>query len=117
MDTLYERLTELLNRKGITPYQLAKDTGLYSGFVTDLKKGRQKSMSSAKAEIVANYLGVSAEYLLYGKESDAPPVLTDDELKAAFFGGGEDLTQEEIDALWQETKDYIQFKKAQMKKK
>lgn len=117
MEDLYTRLTRLLEKKGSNPYQLAKATGIYSGFITDLKMGRQKSMSSKKAAKVAEYLGVSVDYLLYGKESEAPPVASDDDLKAAFFGGGSDLTPEEIDSLWEETKNFIEFRKAQMRKK
>ena len=116
-EDLYTRLTRLLDQKGSNPFQLAKATGLHSGFVTDLKMGRQKSISSKKAAKVAEYLGVSVDYLLYGKESEAPPVASDEDLKAAFFGGGSDLTPEEIDALWQETKNFVAFRKAQMRKK
>lgn len=112
MEDLYTRLTRLLERKGSNPFQLAKATGLHSGFITDLKMGRQKSISSTKAAKVAEYLGVSVDYLLYGKESEAPPIMSDDDLKAAFFGGESNLTQDEIDQLWKETKDFITFKKS-----
>ena len=117
MNDLYNRISELCERKGVSRFQMCKDTGLSYGFLTDLKMGRQESISTKKAAKVASYFGVPVEYLVYGSTSDAPPVLSDNELKAAFFGGGEDLTQEEIDALWEETKNYIQFRKAQMKKK
>lgn len=117
MSDLYTRITNLCKRKGITGYRLCKDTGLQPGFLTDLKMGRQTSVSAKKAAVLAEYLGVSEEYLLYGRESAAPPPVTDYELKAAFFGGEEDLSQAEIDALWQETKDYIEFRKKQMKKR
>ena len=117
MSELYLRITDLLNRKGITGYRLCKDTGLQPGFLTDLKKGRQTGISAAKAAKIAAYLGVSEEYLLYGRETDAPPVVSEYELKAAFFGGEDDLSKEEIDALWQETKDYIEFRKKQMRKR
>ena len=117
MSDLYKRISDLCDRKGVSRFQMCKDTGLSYGFLTDLKMGRQKSISSAKAAKVAEYLGVSVEYLLYGRESEVPPLLSDDELKAAFFGGESNLSKEEIDELWRETKDYIAFKKAQMKKK
>ena len=117
MNEMYLRITELLNRKGITGYRLCKDTGLQPSFLTDLKMDRQTGISAQKAAKIAKYLGVSEEYLLYGRETDAPPVVSDYELKAAFFGGESDLSPAEIDALWQETKDYIEFRKKQMKKK
>ena len=117
MNDLYTRITELCKRKGISGYRLCKDTGLQPGFLTDLKMGRQSGISAKKAAIIAQYLGVSEEYLLYGRETDAPPVVTDYELKAAFFGGESNLSSAEIDALWQETKDYIEFRKKQLKKR
>lgn len=117
MNDLYDRISMLCDRKGVSRFQMCKDTGLSPGFMTDLKMGRQESISSKKAAKVAEYLGVSVEFLLYGKESEAPPILSEDEIKAAFFGGEQNLTEEEIEQLWQETKDYIAFKKAQLKKK
>ena len=38
-------------------------------------------------------------------------------LKAAFFEGGEDLTQEEMDELWEDAKDYIQYKLDQRRRR
>jgi transcriptional regulator with XRE-family HTH domain len=38
------------------------------GTLTDLKMGRQKSLSAEKAQKIANYLGVSVGYLL-GEET------------------------------------------------
>ena len=38
-------------------------------------------------------------------------------LKAAFFEGGEDLTQEEMDELWEDAKDYIQYKLEQRRRR
>ena len=41
----------------------------------------------------------------------------EDDLKAAFFEGGEDLTQEEMDELWEDAKDYIQYKLEQRRRR
>lgn len=117
MSELYLRITELCKRKGISGYRLCKDTGLHPSFLTDLKNGRQSGISARKASVVAEYLGCSEEYLLYGRESDAPVMVSDQDLKAAFFGGENDLTPEEIEELWQETKDYIAFRKEQKRRR
>lgn len=37
-------------------------------------------------------------------------------LMAAFFEGGQDLSEEEMAALWQDAKDYIQWKLSQRRK-
>ena len=42
---------------------------------------------------------------------------TEEFLKAAFFEGGQDLTQEEMDELWEDAKDYIQYKLDQRRRK
>ena len=38
------------------------------------------------------------------------------QLMAAFFEGGQDLSEEEMAALWQDAKDYIQWKLSQRRK-
>ena len=43
--------------------------------------------------------------------------LQEDLLKAAFFEGGEDLSQEEMDELWEDAKDYIQYKLDQRRRR
>lgn len=68
MSSIYERITKLCNEKEISGYRLAKDLGLSPGFITDLKSGRLKGMSAAKANKVANYFGVTVDYLLTGEE-------------------------------------------------
>ena len=52
-----------------------------------------------------------------GIESDAPAI-TDREIRAAFFNGhGEDLSEDEQDALWADAQAYMEFKLSQRKKK
>ena len=44
---------------------------------------------------------------------------TDDaqnDIRAAFFEGAEDLPPEEMDALWEDAREYIQYKLAQRRK-
>ena len=71
MENLYTRLTDLCKQKGITGYRLCKDTGLQPSLLTDLKVGRQTSVSAKKAAKIAEYFGVSAEYILYGEKNPA----------------------------------------------
>ena len=47
-------------------------------------------------------------------ESDT---VSEDTIKAAFFEGGEDLTQDEMDELWEDAKDYIQYKLDQRRRR
>jgi len=87
MSSIYERITKLCNEKDITGYRLAKDLGLSPGFITDLKSGRLKGMSAVKANKVANYFGVTVDYLLNGEEktpdTDSVERKEDEQLKLA----------------------------------
>lgn len=64
MGTLYERITSLCRERGITGGRMCTDLQMSKGTLTDLKMGRQKSLSAEKAQKIATYLGVSVGYLL-----------------------------------------------------
>ena len=64
MGTLYERITALCKERGITGGKLCTDLQMSKGTLTDLKMGRQKSLSAEKAQKIASYFGVSVGYLL-----------------------------------------------------
>lgn len=68
MSTIYERITKLCNENDISGYRLAKDIGTSPSFLTDLKAGRLKGLSAAKVTKIANYFGVSVDYLLTGEK-------------------------------------------------
>ena len=74
---------------------------------------------------IADYFGVSPEELTGSTgpaQRKAPANVSDSDtqsegqLMAAFFEGGEDLSEEEMAALWQDAKDYIQWKLSQRRK-
>lgn len=62
MTNTYELFSKIIESKGITPYRIAKDTGLTTVLFTDWKKGKSKPKYD-KLKIIADYLGVSVEYL------------------------------------------------------
>ena len=74
MSNLYSVLVELCEKNKITPYRLCKDTGIQPSVMTDLKMGRRHTVKAETAAKLANYFGVSVDYLL-GNESvsDGPP--------------------------------------------
>lgn len=81
MGNLYSTISDLCKQKGITGGKMCTDLGISKGTLTDLKMGRQKSLSAEKAQMIAAYLGVSVDYLL-GKESKkalAEPKLSEGE--------------------------------------
>ena len=70
MGTLYERIISLCQEKGITGGKMCTDLRMSKGTLTDLKMGRQKSLSAEKAQKIAAYFGVSVGYLLGEEEKD-----------------------------------------------
>lgn len=58
----YELFAKILELKGITAYRVAKDTGLTTVLFSDWKKGKSRPKYD-KLKIIADYLGVSVEYL------------------------------------------------------
>lgn len=64
MDTLYNRIIDLCNERGIKGGRLCTDIGISKGILTDLKMGRQTGLSASTAQKIADYFGVTVGYLL-----------------------------------------------------
>lgn len=60
---MYERYIILRDRKGVTDYRVASETGITKSTFTDWKNGRSKPKAD-KLAILAKYFGVSIEYFL-----------------------------------------------------
>lgn len=67
---MIERILKLLEEKGISAYKFTSDLKLSSGAVSDWKKGRSKPGADAIIKI-ADYFGVTTDYLLTGKKNNA----------------------------------------------
>lgn len=50
---------------------MCTDLGISKSILTDLKSGRKSGISTTNAKKIADYLGVSIDYLLEGKENPA----------------------------------------------
>ena len=72
MDNMHIIIMELCKKKGVSGYRMCKDIGIQPSILTDLKMGRQKSLTASTAEKVASYFNVSVSYLL-GKEEQKNP--------------------------------------------
>ncbi|MCI6812624.1 MAG: helix-turn-helix domain-containing protein [Lachnospiraceae bacterium] len=64
---MYQKFAELLIEKGITAYQVSKETGIPNSTLSDWKAGRSKPKTE-KLKILADYFGVTIEYFLEGGE-------------------------------------------------
>jgi len=70
---LVDRILDLLKEKGVTAYKLTTDLGLPNSAVTDWKKGKAKPSTDAIIKI-AEYFGVTTDYLLLGKKNNHQPL-------------------------------------------
>ena len=118
MGNMYERIVALCEQKGIKPGRVCADTGLSRGMMSDLKMGRTKELSGKNAKIVADYFGVTTDYL-YGQETvKAPPQEGErqpdiNQAKIALFGGDGEVTDE----MWEEAIFAAQLIKERHKRK
>ena len=112
MADMYKKIDELLTQKGISGSKMSNDLGMSRSFMTELRKGRAKSVKLDTAQKIADYLGVSLEYLLDG-ETKAPSApeggraVTEDDIKFALFGGDGEIT----DAMYEEVKRFAAYVK------
>lgn len=79
MCTLYDRIIELCNEKGVSGSRMCLDLGLSKSTLSDIKSGRKKGVSTATAQKIASYFGVSVGYLLGEEEQKEKPLINDDE--------------------------------------
>lgn len=104
MDTIYDRIEQLCQERGITGGKMCNDLGVSRSTMTELRKGRVTTLKLEKAGKIADYFGVSIEYLL-GSEKEKKPA-TDgkqevglDDFTYAFNGEIIDLTEEDRQLL------------------
>lgn len=64
---MYEIFELLLKEYGVTTYQIAKATGISTASFTGWKQGKW-NFKADKLQKIADYFGVSIEYLMTGKE-------------------------------------------------
>lgn len=64
---MYEIFAKLLNEKGLKPADVTRATGIKSPVFSEWKKGKSKPNTEKMIQI-ANFLGVSVEYLMTGED-------------------------------------------------
>lgn len=103
MDKSVQIIMQILSERGIKPGTMMRELGFSSGLFSQWKAGTQKP-SADKIQKIADFLGVSSDYLL-GRET--PRAATDEELMFALFDGTEGVT----DAMYEEVKQFARFVK------
>ena len=62
MNNTVKRIFELIEAKGVTPYKVSKDTGISNARISNWKLGKSGPSGDALV-VLANYFGVSVDYL------------------------------------------------------
>lgn len=115
MADMYNIIDGILREKGISGAKLCADLGMSRSFMTELRKGRIKSVRLETAQKIADYLGVSVSTLM-GDENNAPAAdgrrsVTDEDIKFALFGGDGEITDE----MYEEVKRFAAYLKEKRK--
>lgn len=69
MFTLYENIKSLCDQRGVKPGKMCVEAKISKGLITDLKMGRKKTVQAETAKKIADYFGVSVDYLLNGPDA------------------------------------------------
>lgn len=64
---MYEIFEELCEKKQVTPYRVCKETGITTATISNWKAGRYVPKQD-KMKKIADFFGVSVDYLMTGKE-------------------------------------------------
>lgn len=75
---MYEIFSKLLQAHGITPYKVSKETGVSQSTLSDWKRGISTPKQD-KLQKIADYLGVSLDYLMTGEEKENDRYYLNDE--------------------------------------
>lgn len=94
---MYEIFEQLLQKYNVTPYKVAKETGITQSTLSDWKRGRSTPKSDNMKKI-ADYFGVTVDYLMTGKnetpEEKANPF---SDLKGIYLSYAKDAQDSGID--------------------
>lgn len=71
MSELYNKIEFLCSEKKISKGKLCNDLGLHRSMLSDLKMGRKSTLSIETVLKIANYFGVTVDYLLGVKPAHA----------------------------------------------
>lgn len=98
-----DKLKELRNRENITQYQFAGIFKISTGTIA-MWETNKRQPDFDMLQKIADYFDVSVDYLL-GRTDEpkggliVPPILQSPDVRVAFHGGIEGLTQRDIDEL------------------
>ena len=100
----YDRFVELCKKKNISPSKAAGEIGFNKSSISNWKKNGYTPRKEIAVKI-AEYFGVSVDYLMTGEEPEGKPEVTEHDLKVALFHGDKEVTDE----MWKEVMDFAEM--------
>lgn len=104
----YDKYCELCKRRGISPSAAAIEMGINKGTVS-IWKSKGTTPQTAILGKIADYFGVSVDYLLGNEPKEKAPAksegISKEDAMVALFGGRGEVSQ----AMWEEAENYIDF--------
>lgn len=93
---MYEIFEQLLQKYGVTPYKVSKATGISQSSLSDWKMGKITPKTSTLQKI-ADYFGVSLDYLTTGKEASEEKKNPFSDLKGIYLSYAKEAQDSGID--------------------
>ena len=92
---------DICKQRGIAISQLEKDCGFSNGYLNPKKMTK---LPYDRAQTIAEYLGISAEVILTGEETEKAPTISGerdilDEIDIAFYGEYKELTEDDKETV------------------
>ena len=93
---MYEIFEQLLQKNNLTPYKVAKEAGVTQTALSNWKTGKSTPTTKTLQKI-ADYFGVTIDYLMNGEEKDTEPTLTKRDTKeiTEMMNGVEELLKQD----------------------
>ena len=89
------RVHEILKEKHLTAAALGKYANISTGNISDWKR-KGTNPSSDRLALISEFLGVSLEYLMTGKEKSSPPIRDDERELLKYYNALPELERGKI---------------------
>lgn len=115
MSEVCKNIDKLLKERGISGVKMSDDLGMSRSFMTELRKGRAKSIKIETAQKIADYFGVTTDYL-FGAETEKAPTpegerqISDVDMMFALWGDSAEMDQTDLDDV-KRYADYVRERK------
>ena len=109
----YDRFLSLCEARGVRPGRACTEMGLSRSLAAKWKSTGVERPSTEVLEKMAGYFGLTIDEILEPRPAGAVRPATDEEVKFALFGGGDEITDE----MYEEVKSFAAYVKEKYKKR